>query len=407
MGGRPAALIRRLTYNLSSDMDPYVMPDGRILLASWQRANFKRGLRGRISLFGVNTDGADYAAFCNPEQGKRIKCMPCTTTAGLAVFVESDRLPWDGAGTLGAVRLRRPLHDYRALTQAQDGLFHSPFGLPDGSLLVSRRSVNGDDTHGLYQMDPSSGDLELLYDDAAYHEIQARPIIQRPEPDGRSSVVTEDDPNGKLYCLNVNLADVNMPVGQARRLRVLEGIPTAAHETIDPRAPRLAQRRILGEIDLCSDGSFNIEIPASIPIELQTLDADGMALRTCGWIWAKNHEPRGCIGCHEDGELTPENTLVEAVQRSSIQLTLPPKQRRTVDFRHDVMPIITDKCLQCHQSSDAGVRLTGDFTQGGLAFPDDTAQRGVVALRDVETGDRVLSRNKASMSIQASPGPVR
>jgi hypothetical protein len=24
-----------------------------------------------------------------------------------------------------------------------------------------------------------------------------------------------------------------------------------------------------------------------------------MALRSCSWIWAKNHEPRGCIGCHE------------------------------------------------------------------------------------------------------------
>ena len=51
------------------------------------------------------------------------------------------------------------------------------------------------------------------------------------------------------------------------------------------------------------DGSFNLEVPANTPIELQLLDDDGMALRRCGWIWAKNHEPRGCIGCHEDGEL--------------------------------------------------------------------------------------------------------
>ena len=68
---------------------------------------------------------------------------------------------------------------------------------------------------------------------------------------------------------------------------------------------------ILGEVPVEEDGSFNVEIPANTPIELQILDADGMALRSCGWIWAKNHEPRGCIGCHEDNELTPENRFVE------------------------------------------------------------------------------------------------
>jgi hypothetical protein len=87
-----------------------------------------------------------------------------------------------------------------------------------------------------------------------------------------------------------------------------------------------------------------------------------MALRTCSWIWAKNHEPRGCIGCHEDGELTPENSFVDAVQRSSVKLTLPPEQRRTVDFRRHVMPIIADKCARCHNAGDATLRLTADMT---------------------------------------------
>ena len=76
------------------------------------------------------------------------------------------------------------------------------------------------------------------------------------------------------------------------------------------------------------DGSFNVEVPADIPIEIQLLDENGMALRSCGWIWVKNNEPRGCIGCHEDQELTPENRMVDAVKRPSIPLTLPPERRR-------------------------------------------------------------------------------
>ena len=207
-------------------------------------------------------------------------------------------------------------------------------------------------------------------------------IYPRPEPDGRSSVVTEKDPHGKLYCLNVQITDFGKPEwlspGTVKKLRVLEGIPLTS-DTTGVRSqsgaevphpshngiPPLAQRRILGEIAVAEDGSFNVEIPANIPIELQTLDADGMALRSCGWIWAKNHEPRGCIGCHEDGELTPENVLVDAVTRSSVKLTLPPQRRRTVDFRRDVMPIVAEKCARCHSKAESVLRLTDELSLVG------------------------------------------
>lgn len=357
---------RRLTHNLSSDMDPHIMPNGRLLLASWQRANLGRGPAGRIRLFGVNTDGADYAAFCG-DRGERIKHMPCATTQGLVVFVEGDRVPWDGAGTLGCVPIRRPLQDYRPITGKNDGLFHSPSPLPDGHLLVSRRSQNGQDTHGLFKLNPKNGQRQLIFDSPEYHEIQAKMIVQRPEPDGRSSVVTEEDPHGKLYCLNVNISNFKdkswWPKGIAKRLRVLEGIAPTQATAKGNRLTQLAQRRILGEIDLSQDGSFNITVPGSVPVELQILDARGMALQSCAWIWAKNHEPRGCIGCHEDGELTPENLFVDAVKRKSTELTLAPERRRTVDFRRDVMPVIADKCAKCHDTAEAPIRLTGAANQ--------------------------------------------
>jgi hypothetical protein len=178
-------------------------------------------------------------------------------------------------------------------------------------------------------------------------------------------VVTEKDPNGKFYCLDVYISDLDktewMPRGTVKRLRVLEGFTDGQPEndSCGETAPAV-KRRILGEIDIEQDGSFNIEIPANTPIELQTLDADGMALRRCGWIWAKNHEPRGCIGCHEDGELTPENVLVKAVTRPSIKLNLPVERRRTVDFSRDVMPVISTKCVQCHGKDDSALYLADD-----------------------------------------------
>ncbi len=355
--------VRQLTFNLSSDMDPYLLPDGRLVFASWQRAHLNNGPWGRLGLFGINIDGTDCAAFCT-EQGSRIKQMPCVTTKGLVVFVEADDVPWHGGGTLGSVTTRRPLHSYRPVTRADQGWFHSPSPLPDGRLLVSHMSSAGDSTYGLYVLNPESGRLDSIFDDPQWHDIQAKAICARSEPDGRSSVVTEEDPHGKLYCLSVYTNDFKdrqwLPRGSVKRLRVLEGIPV--RDGSRAGVPAVAQRRILGEVPVAADGSFNIEIPANTPIELQILDDNGMAMRRCGWIWAKNHEPRGCIGCHEDGELTPENVLADALTRPSVKLTLPPERRRTVDFRRDLMPIITAKCAACHSRSGSPVRLTEELS---------------------------------------------
>jgi len=357
--------VRRLTYNLSSDMDPFLMEDGRLLFASWQRSRLARDTLGHVSLFGVNIDGADFALFAG-QAGRRVKHMPCVTVDGLVVFVESDRLPWDGAGYLSCVTMRRPLHSYRPITRDGDGLFHSPSLLADGTILVSRRPSGSDGTHAVCRLDPQTGRWECVFDDPQFHDIQARIIDKRSKADGRSSVVMEQDPsgrkypNGRLYCLDVHLSDLKeherMQPGTVKRLRVLEGIPLTARSS-RTGVPLLAQRRLLGEIDVSGDGSFNITVPANTPIELQTLDADGLVLRSCGWIWAKNREPRGCIGCHEDPELTPENLFVDALQRPSIALTLPPARRRTVDFRRDLMPIIRQKCVACHEPDGASPRL--------------------------------------------------
>jgi len=378
--------VRRLTFNLSSDVDPFLMDDGRLIFASWQRARLDHGLLGRIGVFGINLDGADLA-LCAAYEGRRIKQMPCATESGLVVFVEADRQPWDGAGCLSSVRIGRPLHSYRPITQEADGLFHSPSPLPDGRVLVSRRPRDGSGTHGVWRLDPSTGEAELIFDDPRYHEIQAKRIVKRDEPDGRSTAVSEEPDKsaftGKLYCLNVYTSDLErswLPPGSMARLRVLEGVPVAvdnADDYLPPTAaspfarypgssvhgvPPLAGRRILGDIPLEEDGSFNIEVPANTPIELQVLDADGMALRSCGWIWVKDYARQGCIGCHEDGELVPENLFVDALGRSSIALDLPAELRRTVDFRRDVAPILAAKCSPCHgEQGKTPLLLDGDL----------------------------------------------
>ena len=114
------------------------------------------------------------------------------------------------------------------------------------------------------------------------------------------------------------------------------------------RRPGRCGCRALGEVAVEEDGSFNVAVPANTPIQLQLLDDRGMAIRSCAWIWAKNHESRGCIGCHEDGELAPDDRFAKALSNASIAVCPDLRLRRAPDFRRDVLPIVRNKCLDCH-----------------------------------------------------------
>jgi hypothetical protein len=347
--------VRRLTYRPWSSSDPFLMPDGRILFATRNGAN-------RTDLFAANSDGTDVTLFSGPEGGP-VKRMPAVTDDGLVVFVEPESV--EGAGQLAAVSLRRNLHSYRRITDDPAFRFLSPSPVEGGGVLVSRRPADGAGTAGLFHLDPETGSLEPWFDDPERHDVQARAVQARPKPDGRSSVVNYKDPNGKLYCLNLYMNDLEDPrwmsQGTVRRLRVLEGIPRRDQEPA-ANEPGLPAKRFLGEIDVMEDGSFNVSVPANTPIQLQLVDEHGMALRTCDWIWARNREPRGCIGCHEDGELTPENRFVDAVQAPSVELTAPPDERRAVDFRGDVMRVLQARCATsgCHGAGGHEPDLSAD-----------------------------------------------
>ncbi len=369
--------LRRLTFNPSSDMDPWMLPDGRMVYAAWQLATLEHGPQGRVALCAVNTDGTGNTIFTGDE-GLRVKHMPCVTRSGLVVFIESNQVAWDGAGRLASVSLRRNLHSHRSIAADPNALFLSPAPLPDGQILVSRRDSGKQKTHGIFRLDPVSGRMEPVFDDPKYHDIQAKALSAQPLPDGRSTVVVETEPTGKIYCLDIRISDLagdNWARNPSElRLRVLEGLPPkwvpALGRTKAARMPRpgiegdfglspAIQKRFLGEIGVEADGSFNIQVPANTPIQLQLIDSKGMALRASHWIWAKNKEHRGCIGCHEDNELTPPNRFVSALSRPSVPLLLPPNRRRTVDFRRDVMPIVAGKCATeaCHASPTATVNL--------------------------------------------------
>jgi len=318
--------LRRLTFNLSNDRDPVILPDGRMVYAGELRSP-GREPTDRVALLGVNEDGTDYQTYAG-DQGLRVKRMPAPTAGGLVVYVETDRIEGDGAGRLASVTQVRPLHSYRSLTGEKDGLFRAPSPLPDGRVLVAWRPAGAAEPFAIWRFDPATGAREKAFAERGWHSVQARLVGPRPTPDARSSVVRDDDPEGKLFTIDVGIQGpgVALPKGTVKSLRVVEGVPATADRPV--------VRRLLGEVDVADDGSYQVQVPANTPVQLELLDASGSPLRTSAWVWVRNHASQGCVGCHEDPERTPPNRLMKALSAPAPVLNPPPEKRRPLTDAH-------------------------------------------------------------------------
>jgi hypothetical protein len=67
------------------------------------------------------------------------------------------------------------------------------------------------------------------------------------------------------------------------------------------------------------DGSFYLKVMADTPFQIRTLDDKGNVLNSsCSWMWLRPNERRGCVGCHEDPEIVPDNRVVFAVRKAPV-----------------------------------------------------------------------------------------
>jgi hypothetical protein len=176
--------------------------------------------------------------------------------------------------------------------------------------------------YAIHRFDPATGAREKAFGETGWHSVQAKLLAPRPMPDARSSVVRDDDPEGKLYTIDVGIQAPGqaLPKGTVKSVRVVEGVPATAD--------RPGVRRLLGEVPIAEDGSYQVQVPANTPVQIELLDASGTALRTSAWIWVRNHAAQGCVGCHEDPERTPPNRLMKALQAPAPVLNPPPDERR-------------------------------------------------------------------------------
>jgi hypothetical protein len=227
------------------------------------------------------------------------------TSDGKILFIESDKVG-SSKGDLVSITYNRPLHTRIDLTSVTGGDFCSilPLG-PDKYLVSCRSSVS--EHFSLFEFDPEKKLLgKKVFSDPDYDVVDAVLVEEYDRPKKLPSEVDLQVKTGLLLCQDINflnpmLTDNSSDTRKALKIEVV-GIDTT-----------------YGVVEVEKDGSFQLRAMADTPFRIRSLDEKGNVVNgPCSWLWLRPNERRGCIGCHEDPELVPENNVSMAIRKSPV-----------------------------------------------------------------------------------------
>ena len=340
--------IHCIGFNLGGDREPAILNDGRIVFSRLDL--FYSRLKTEITVQALLADGTRNITLYGPERRdfwnnvtrrskvngwsespprhrplKLTRPQPfddgrivCATQGGLTLIgpgkMRETIIPHDKKM---AVTCPYPLGDGKILCSATlkqfeiDGKVYTPttadYREYKGTFHLSK-GVNAD--LGLYILDAKTGNLQLLYNDPATAEFDARPVRPRQRPiilaEGLDT--RDDSYTARLFCNSVRRSRHSRVISRGKFVRVVEGMPFVSRHKTQQNRPGILWRnhggvhaRVLGTAPLAADGSFYVEVPADRLIHLQVLDSDR---RTVGnqliWMYVRPGETRSCVGCHEE-----------------------------------------------------------------------------------------------------------
>lgn len=332
----------QLTFNASSDFQPWVMDGGRLLFTSYQHHGHHNGIGGQTMLALMNPDGTGFIDLAGNRIFKMFRTHRNTETARqfpdgpIVACGGFESHGAQGGGWLLVCEPTDPDHTLRNLTPSvmewpsrspepdEFGAYISPYPLQDGSgrMLVGYGPCRNKPTtsYGIYWFDwrkKAAG--QLVYDDPEQADFWPIPLQPRPLPlvipdhvlyekklpavvSGAGTTPEQDNaaaPKGTLHCLNVYRTsptdNLVLEPGQVKKVRVLEGFGVLPGDTIStPHPPagldfssyganiysanNFEPKIIVGEAPVAEDGSFFVEVPADKVLSLQILNDAGMNL---------------------------------------------------------------------------------------------------------------------------------
>ncbi len=293
--------LNRITFQPHFDYPATILNDGRILILSRQLYPET----GDLMYLAMRPNGTKAELFYQTTGSGLLSGQAYETPDGHVYFIEREN-GRDHNADLISVHQNRPLYSKINHTQELPGRFYSVFPLPSGDLLVSYRPAEAK-TAGLYHFSFSEGSVgRPIIGGSDYHAIEPVLVKAYTRPRHLPDEVDKMVSTGQLFCQDINVTAIRQdslltPPEKASMIEVL------------------GMDKSMGIVPVEEDGSFYLKILADKPFRLQTLDDQGRVVNgPSGWLWLRPFERRGCVGCHEDPELAPNNFVPLAVKKPPV-----------------------------------------------------------------------------------------
>ncbi len=287
--------LQQITFGPYAGFATSVLKDGRLLMISRQLLPN----RDDPMMMVLRPDGTKADMFYKGAEGSTLISRGRETADGKILFVEMETSN-PSEGDVISITYNRPLHTRINLTSDLSGDFNSVLPLQSGRLLVSYRKP-GSDHYALYEFDTEKkAPGKAVYDNPEFNVLDAVAAVKYERPKKLPSEVDMGVKTGLLLCQDINV--FNMPL--------TGNVPKAGKIEV------LGTDSTYGVVEVEEDGSFYLKIMADTPFQIRTLDENGRVLNgPSSWLWLRSNERRGCVGCHEDPELVPENKVSYAVKK--------------------------------------------------------------------------------------------
>ena len=362
--------IRQLSFGEANEWDPSVLHDGRIVYTRWDYIN--RHDTFYQSLWTMRPDGTGTAHFYgnytrNPCMTAEARAIPGSRrvvatamahhfyTAGSIIAVD-PRVGQDGLAPVTRLTPDVPFPETEGWELGR--MYCTPWPLNDDLYLVSyspRPMARGRQEANAFQIAviDSLGGREVIYADPAVSCFAPIPLVPRPMPPAMPSMLPGNPVahEGTIYVQNVHECEPPLPQGVAvREIRVnaILGQPTPSV----PHRGKVRQeivKRIEGNAGVDGEGSAFFAAPAGVPLQLQALDENGMAVMTMrSFIYLQPGEALSCVGCHEQRASAPPRAAAKAVAVARLVPPAGPRYPGGFSFMKTVQPVLDRHCISCH-----------------------------------------------------------
>jgi hypothetical protein len=284
-----------------------VLQNGLILASARSPLQVRGKSESSRNLYTLRPDGSGLASFRCAREAPAIRSQAEELDDGSVVFVKNKAPGSEAGGDLAAIR-RGATHN--SILGPTSALIWSPRQLEAARLIVARRvtAPPAAAKFDLYSFDFIHGKFQApIYHDSELSSIEAVPVTAHPVPRWYWSTLRPEIKMGYFICLDASLSDdgpkgrLSQPPGKVRVL------------ALDPATDK---EDSLGEARIEQDGSFYIAVPPDRPVRFEVLNNEGKVVRQQqSWVWARPGEEHGCVGCHEDRAVAPENRWPLALRR--------------------------------------------------------------------------------------------